>query len=397
MLLGIAVLMLGLLLIPVGGCAPAPTTSPTAPGVWEWPPTFSIATAYVGSSSYISTAAWAPLLEEASGMSVRVVPEDSEPIKARWCKTETVDLWSDGIYPYRDVVEGRSGHVTRDGGPFPLAMAWQNNVTWMSCFVRADSDIKTIYDIKPGTRIADWTALTAWMEHFDMVFELAEIDKEDLVLCPFGSYQAAVMSVPEGKADVTWVIPSAGVAYEAAASPHGIRFLDLTPRDEEAMRRVMALNPIAKFTPVKYGVKESLDVGSVYQPFVYYIRSDTDPELVYRYAKWMDENYDAYKGKFEGCETLSIEDLRDFLDVVCFIPIHDGTVKYLKEKGMWTADDTTMRDWSIELQDRYIEAYEAAIATADEKGIKVRPDNEEWVELWESYKTNIPLVGTTTK
>jgi hypothetical protein len=76
---------------------------------------------------------------------------------------------------------------------------------------------------------------------------------------------------------------------------------------------------------------------------------------------------------------------------VDFVPLHDGTVKYLKEKGLWTDAHEKRRQQQIELIDQYIEAYQTAIDTADEKGINVDPTNEEWLELWTNYKKELGL------
>ena len=87
---------------------------------------------------------------------------------------------------------------------------------------------------------------------------------------------------------------------------------------------------------------------------------------------------------------MSIEFLRKQLDET-FLPVHEGQIKYLKELGIWTAADDARQEYNVNLIDRYIKAYDEAIAMADEKTMKVAPDNEEWVELWGNYKKSIGL------
>jgi len=74
-----------------------------------------------------------------------------------------------------------------------------------------------------------------------------------------------------------------------------------------------------------------------------------------------------------------------------FVPLHDGAVKYLEEKGLWTADHEKRRQQNIALLDRYLAAYQEALYLADSSKIKVDPANEVWLELWEKYKRELGL------
>jgi hypothetical protein len=74
-----------------------------------------------------------------------------------------------------------------------------------------------------------------------------------------------------------------------------------------------------------------------------------------------------------------------------FVPAHDGLIKYLKEKGLWTAAHDTRQAYNVELLTRYTDAHKKAIDLADEQGIMVNSENEEWVELWENYKNQLNL------
>jgi hypothetical protein len=73
-----------------------------------------------------------------------------------------------------------------------------------------------------------------------------------------------------------------------------------------------------------------------------------------------------------------------------FSPLHDGTVRYLKELGMWTAEHQARQDFNVDRLTKYVEAYQAAMNYADEHEIDVTPLNEEWLELWYSYRDKLP-------
>jgi len=119
-------------------------------------------------------------------------------------------------------------------------------------------------------------------------------------------------------------------------------------------------------------------------------REDADTELVYHVAKWLDENYDLYKDNHAWNQYMTIDNLMNILET-WFVPAHDGLIKYLKEKGLWTAAHDARQAQNVELITRYCDAFQEAIDLADDQGIDVNPENEEWIELWENYKKQLGL------
>jgi len=117
---------------------------------------------------------------------------------------------------------------------------------------------------------------------------------------------------------------------------------------------------------------------------------ETDPEMVYHYAKWLDENYDVYKDNHAWNKYMSIDILMQMVET-SFIPVHDGLIKYLKEKGLWTAAHDARQEQNIELVTRYVDAFQEAIEMADDQGVIVDPSNEEWAELWYNYRDSLGL------
>ena len=180
---------------------------------------------------------------------------------------------------------------------------------------------------------------------------------------------------------------------EAQAAPHGIRFIELpASKDPEGAARFLEFRPTLSFAKSRLGVKEAIGVEQLvtYTPII--CLADKDPELTYHLAKWWDENYDRYKDAHSLAVGMSIDSFRGLLDTT-YLPVHEGTIRYLKEKGLWTVDDDKRQEYNVNLLNRYIEAYQACIKKADGEGVKVDPQNKEWTELWENYKKehNLPL------
>jgi hypothetical protein len=90
---------------------------------------------------------------------------------------------------------------------------------------------------------------------------------------------------------------------------------------------------------------------------------------------------------------MTIDVLMDVIET-WFIPAHDGLITYLKEKGLWTTAHDARQAQNIEFVTKYVEAYKEAIILADDQAIPVNPENEEWVELWESHKQKLGLPET---
>jgi TRAP transporter TAXI family solute receptor len=333
-----------------------------------------------------------------TGMKVRVMPESNTPLRSRLLKQRKSELDMEAILEVGGyAMTGLGGYPTREGGPFQIRAIWLGQSMSFGFMVRGDSEIKTIYDIKPGHRIAYFTPPAGAVANVDGMLAWAKIDKKDIKVIPFTSWPAEQKSVLEGQADVSFAVPTTPVAFEVAAGPHGVRWLPLPyDKDPEGAKRFLKVSPTATFGINRQGVKESLNISMLVHPNYLWARKELDPELAYNLAKWFHKNFDVYKVKDKNCELMGIDLFRESLDFV-FLPVHEGTIKYLKEIGKWSAKDDARQEYNLNLLTRYVTAYEAAIAEADKKQIKIDPRNKEWLELWNSVKKDIPKIEVIFK
>jgi TRAP transporter TAXI family solute receptor len=379
-------------------CVVAILRVPAAALEWKWPHSLTVQTSAIGSSAYATVIAWGPVLEQMTGMKVRVMPEGNHPLRSRWLKEGRVSLdmeTIDGVGGY--TMMGVGEYATREGGPFQIRAIWLGQSMSFGFMVRGDSEIKTVYDIKPGHRIAYFTPPAGAVANVDGMLAWAKVDKKDIKVIPFTSWPAEQKSVLEGQADVSFAVPTTPVAFEVAAGPHGVRWLPLPyDKDPEGAKRFLKVSPTATFGINRQGVKESLGIPMLVHPNYLWARKELDPELAYNLAKWFHKNFDVYKVKNKNCELMSIDLFRESLDFI-FLPVHEGTIKYLKEIGKWSAKDDARQEYNLNLLTRYVTAYEAAIAEADKKQIKIDPRNKEWLELWNSFKKDIPKIEVMFK
>jgi len=323
-------------------------------------------------------------------MKVRVVTEASQVMRNMWLKKGTV--YFAVFEAAEDMLEANDVWATRDGGPFPVRYVYSSAKADTGYCAVGDSGIKTPYDIKPGTKIIYLTALGARARTLmETILAWGQVDPEDVEWVPASSWTVVSKLMIDKKGEVSIGSPITPVWYEVEACPHGLTWIELNAsEDPEGAQRFLELYPSAQFGVMSQGVPSAHGVWGMTSLKGNCTRADTDPELVYHLVKWMDENHEKYKDAHVVCPTITIDTLMGLAET-SFIPLHDGTVRYLEEKGLWTEAHEKRQQQNIELIDRYIAAYQAAIILADDKGIDVDPENKAWLELWESYKRELGL------
>jgi TRAP transporter TAXI family solute receptor len=374
--------------VPATTTAPSPTTAPTP--TFEWPNDLKIITNASG-TNYDLTVAWAPVLEKTTGMKVRVTPEDLATLRWQPVKEGEYQVCTQTSTDAVFCLEGIGGFLTRDGGPWQLRVLWPVKVSAFTFMVRGDSDIKEITDLKPGVKLAVPPGDPPRISALALCY-FAGLEEEDVNVVEFGSMDAAVRAVPEGQADIVYWIPNSPISFELEETPGGIRWLDLDPNKyPDGAERFLERKPTSVIgKPPQTAIVESAKgIYFALSPTYYFVGENTDIELVYNLCKWFDENYDAYKDLHKESFYLQLDTYREILNTT-FLPIHEGAIRYLKEKGVWTADDDKRQAYNLDLTTKYVTAYMDAIAEADKKGIQVDPENEDWVKIWAEYKKDIP-------
>ena len=356
----------------------------------QWPEELGIiAGAGVGSAVAKS---WGGALAADTGIKLHIAVEDSVVDRFRWVADGRFHLTAGGTNKTRQMLEVEPKFALRDGGPFPVRIAWSQSHDNAGFFVRADSSIKSVYDIKPGTRISGMTQ-AGTSPILDGLLAWAKVAKEDIEWIPIKDIPDKTWAVMEGRAEVSFGIPTSKPVSEAEGTAPGIRWIPLNAEtDPEGARRFNEIDPIMGFAPILNGVPSSLGVWGTCGTSLYTTSADVDPGFINQLARWLDENWAKYKdlhswNKFMNRELLVKELNRTF------IPCHEGLVDYLREIGLWTAAHQRRQDANVTLVDRYCQAYREAVALADEKLIQVGPGSKDWLQLWEGYKKEQGLPG----
>ncbi len=352
---------------------------------FEWPRLLVIGTPGTASGSFASTNGWGPILQKETGTTVRIVPEDSEPQRyRRLTDRKDIAISSVSAAEMRFQVQGIGGYAGTP--PAPQRILWHHNDTPWGFAVAGDSELKEIQDItKGGVRVTQGvfsppmvTAVTKALPGF--VGLSPEEAEETIEYVPASSYAENCRSIVEGKSDVTYCSPISSVTSEIESAPGSIRWLSLDPDNKEGWAGYLEHRPMLVPTEISLGVKTAQGVGGATSNFVYSVPADADTDFVYNMAKWLHESHDAYKDTHPLAKRMSMDLFRGYLDRTP-LPIHEGTVKYLREIGKWTEEDDKWNNAAIEQMDAWISARQAAQAEAREQGVELNFENEAFLDI----------------
>lgn len=356
---------------------------------YDLPRLLVIGTPGTSSGSFASTNGWAPILKDQVGTNSRVVPEDSEPQRyRRLTQRRDINMSSVSSAEMRFQIEGIGAYASME--PVAQRMVWHHNDTPWGFVVSGDSDIETMEDLKKGgVRVAQGAfsppMTTAVQKALPAYLGMTEEEaSEQMEFVPASSYVENCRSVVEGKADVAYCATISSVLSEMEGAPGGIRWLNMDIDDKEAWAGYLEHRPMVVPTTITMGVSTAKGVDGLASNFVYSVPADADDSFAYSLAKWFHQSFDDYKGTHPLATRMDVEIFRDYLDRSP-IPVHEGTVRYLKEIDVWTDEDDAWNNEAIEKMDAWIEARKAALAEAQEEGVEISHNNEDFMAIYRKH------------
>lgn len=361
---------------------------------FKWPSMLKVATPGTQSSNFACTNGWGPKFQAATGVSVRVIPEDGEVRRyVRFTEGKEFDLDSVTIADTAFAMEGQSGYADKRANP--VRILWHHNDTPWSFVVRGDSKIKTIQDLKQkGIRVAVASPAPPMVVCVKQALPAflgwtPEEAAKNWTFVPAGSYAENCRSVVDGKADVSYMSPISSITYEMEAHPKKIRWLSMPLEDKAAWKRWIRIRPTTVPAEIDFGVPTVIGTDGLTSNFLYWVRPDMSAEMAYRLAKWFNEGFESYKGVHAIAPRMSLKHFRKYLKYSPF-PVHEGTVRYMKEIGQWTAKDDEWNNAAIKLMDRWCKARNAALDEAKAKGVKVHWESKEYLEILKKHTAGLP-------
>jgi len=100
------------------------------------------------------------------------------------------------------------------------------------------------------------------------------------------------------------------VTHEIAATPIGVKWLDLPLTDKEGWKKLLAYRPTAIPAEITRGVKSAVGNYGYTSNYLYWVPEKTDPDLAYNLAKYFYEKFDVYKGAHKALTRMHIDTWR---------------------------------------------------------------------------------------
>ena len=355
---------------------------------YQWPKHFSVVTPVVGTANHSLAVAWSSKFSKGTGARVAVLPAPNGFARATWLNSGEGRISMLQASDYFDQMDGVQGYASKAGGPADTRVVNITLVTAWGYAVRGDSRIKSIDDVKAGTRISLAKSSSFLVSGIDALLALRGLKREDVGIVEVGSYGANTAVLAEGRVDVTFTSPISGPSYQAEAGPNGLRWLALPAPDKDRAAYARYRKIMSGYVPQKTtaGVRSAVGLSMDHAFQANHVRADEDPEFVYQLLKWLDENHASYKGDFTHAHMMNVDNLVAFLEVGALQPLHEGTIRYLKEKGRWKAQYQARQDQLVALAKKREQGYRAAMQAAEKKGIAVDAGNAQWVAFWNDYR-----------
>ena len=283
-----------------------------------------------GSIGYNMSAAIARVMSEQAGIQSRVQPYSGSSAVLPLVNSGELDLAVCNVLEIEEATRGEGMYKGRKqadlrvlGVIFPL---------YSSIFVRKDSPIKSLAELK-GKRIpAGFSAQVTLDRIIDAVLANGGVERKDIVPVLVPNVVRGADDFMEGKLDGGFFALGAGKVAEVDKTVGGIRFLPLAD-DAQSLARMQKIMPYAYVTTVKPSPAfVGLDGPTKLMAYDYLVTvgKHVKDDTVYKIAKAMFEN------KAKLAESLKAFGIWDPNQIHKKMPagFHPGAEKFYKEKGL---------------------------------------------------------------
>jgi TRAP transporter TAXI family solute receptor len=320
-------------------------------------------TAYdTGSAGYNQAVAIGAALQDAAGVSLRVLPGKNDVSRTEPLRQGRVEFSATGVGGSYMAQEGVFDFGAPNWGPQPIRVLMANNggAINLSVGVAGDLGIETYADLK-GKRVAYIVGAPALNVNTEAYLAYGGLTWDDVERVDFGGFGASWTGLIEGQVDAAFASTNSGNAYEAAAGPRGLFWPPIDPENTEGFAAMQEIAPF--FTINKASVGATIDGTDGYQGagYAYPVltaMAAADEDLVYNMTKAMVELFPGYDGNSPGIGGWAL----DKQNMKWVVPYHDGAIRYFTEAGVWSDEAQAHNDGLVARQAALTEAWEATVA-----------------------------------
>lgn len=332
----------------------------------------------LGSAGYVEASAMADALDKRFGTTMRLTPSGTAIGRLLPLVRERADFGllgneilfaSDATYEF----------AARDWGPQDLRVLMGRPAA-VGLVAGNDTDVATFDDLQ-GASVGFVEASPSTTMNTEAALAFAGLTSDDVEKVMYPGYGAMLTAFVAGEVDVVPVTPTSAALREAEGG-RGFHWLDMPASDAEGWDRVSQEADLFQPITLTDGAGMSEDdpaelLGYSYPQLT--TLASTDEDVVYNLIKALDQSFDDYRGANAVMPAWALEQSGT---TPAGAPFHPGAIRYLRERGIWDAEDDAWNDQRIAEIARTRDLWDAAIAEADDQSVS---DND-WPAFWESYR-----------
>jgi TRAP transporter TAXI family solute receptor len=299
------------------------------------PSSISISGNKPGSNMHAEVTAIADAVNKKFGTKIRAIPVGNAVGRAIALKNKKSEIWM-SCSAYYTAFEGIGDFAAKKWGPQDLrVLILANRRNNFSLATSKNSSINSIADIK-GKKMSWVVGNSGINMQTEAYLAHGGLTLDDVELVKFPGYVASLRGIISGQTDVVMAANSSGATREIAASPGGLKWINIPHGNKDGwmqvQRRAPFLAPLTITGGPGLAEGESAEVGSYPCPtFVSY--GNADLEKMYWMTKMVVESWDIYKGAIKSAPYWQVDEA---LKSRFAVPYHDGAVKYFQEIGKWS-------------------------------------------------------------
>ena len=294
--------------------------------------TFGFATLPPGSILHAQASVIAKVVQDNSKLQVRVIGYGGDTGILEAVNSKKSDFWILDVGESADAFHGRGtwkGNAKKNLRTGITMYGFQ-----MAFWVRKDSGINTIADLK-GKRVpSEWVQQTGVIPHTTAVLAAGGVTYDQVVKVPEVNVVRAADDFKAGKLDLLFFAVGAPKVAEVASSVGGLKLLpmDVLPDSEARMKKVRREYYFSTVNPAPHiaGVEKPSKVQTI--DVVIGVGAHVPDAVVHQFVKAMRENKN---GLVAGHPNFRQFDETGAGKLQPSLPHHPAAIKYFREAGIW--------------------------------------------------------------
>jgi TRAP transporter TAXI family solute receptor len=287
--------------------------------------TYGIATMQPGTLNHTTGSAIAKVLKEKGGMNVLVQPTAGESSLIPMVGRAEAELGIANIAAVSGVTRG-----TGPGQEPDLRLVGSLHALRAAFFVRKDSDLKTVADLKGKRVTTGYSAMRTVDTIVQAMLASAGLGIGDVTPVPVPNVVRGADDFLNGNADTFMFGFGAPKVREVDATVRGVRALEISEAGMAASRKIFPYGYLSEVSPgpVFVGVSQKTKVYA-YDNMLF-TNAKVKDEIVYRIVETMDKHSADLAAVQPALRGFSAAGLYKQYDIA----YHPGALKYFKDKGL---------------------------------------------------------------